>query len=226
MRPRRSRPLPAADRALVTFEPHVRAFWLEPTKRIQRFLRRYHSLEEGEERCPGPGGYHNASTPLPDGRASFTKDGYLRSFRAPARRDPRWPTKCEACDYRFTKDDPWQPFVHLLYADPDGNLTSLADAGPGAMWDAWWLPEAWKGSDGMSLTVKLPNGHEWTVDGVASNCTRKDEQPRAHRCWVRHGDPRTEPVTVDKNGVTCEAGGGSILSDDYHGFLTAGVFNP
>jgi hypothetical protein len=43
---------------------------------------------------------------------------------------------------------------------------------------------------------------------------------RLHRCWVRHGD--APELTVDKNGKTCGAGGGSIVSGSYHGFLRNG----
>ena len=42
-----------------------------------------------------------------------------------------------------------------------------------------------------------------------------------HRCWVRHGG-FGQIVTVDKNGKTCEAGGGSIATPKFHGFLTNG----
>jgi len=68
------------------------------------------------------------------------------------------------------------------------------------------------------LHVVLPNDHWWDIDGRASNCTLKDD--KAHRCWVRHGEPPT--ITVDKNGLTCSAGAGSIQADDYHGFLQNG----
>jgi hypothetical protein len=46
-----------------------------------------------------------------------------------------------------------------------------------------------------------------------------------HRCWVRHGDPRTGFVHVDKNGLTCGAGKGregSLRRDDFWGYLHNG----
>lgn len=43
-----------------------------------------------------------------------------------------------------------------------------------------------------------------------------------HRCWIRHGEPPL--ITVDKNGLTCAAGAGSIQCRDYHGFLRDGSF--
>jgi hypothetical protein len=79
----------------------------------------------------------------------------------------------------------------------------------------------WDNCDGTHLHVRLPNGEFWNVDGRASNCTMPDD--RLHRCWVRHGEPPL--VTVDKNGLTCAAGAGSIQAGDYHGFLVEGVLS-
>jgi hypothetical protein len=89
----------------------------------------------------------------------------------------------------------------------------------------------------------------WLIDGQASNCTmpckncdrpysdhwarsqgeRQFECPRYegvdqgdHRCWVRHGDPRTGKITVDKSGNTCGAGAGSIMIGGWHGHLVHG----
>lgn len=104
------------------------------------------------------------------------------------------------------------------------------------MWDAEWMRGLdWAtGPDGIALMVRLPNRWEWHVDGPASNCTNPDWQPvdgqpnttrwrgRTHYCWVRHGDPRTGNVHVDKNGKTCSAGAGSIAAPGYHGFLNHG----
>lgn len=100
-----------------------------------------------------------------------------------------------------------------------GEETTLYDAPPGAMWFAdWLLPFEKPGSDGHVLVVRLPNGREWVVDGRCSNCTMPKDN--VHKCWVRHGTPPL--VTVDKNGHTCAAGAGSILSGDWHGFLQNG----
>jgi hypothetical protein len=75
----------------------------------------------------------------------------------------------------------------------------------------------WHNCDGRHLVCILPNGHPWDVDGRANNCTMPNE--RLHRCWVRHGSPENLTVHVSKNGPSCAAGAGSILSGDYHGFL-------
>lgn len=111
----------------------------------------------------------------------------------------------------------WRPRYRRV--DTGEIFEHLASVPPGAMWDADWLHDfIAPGADGRVLVVKLPNGNDWTIDSRASNCTMKDDN--AHRCWVRHGEP--PHITVDKNGLTCAAGGGSIQSGDYHGFLRDG----
>ncbi len=105
--------------------------------------------------------------------------------------------------------------------------TSDGDPHPG---DMYWMPDHrnaqgvvechyWDNCEGEHLHVVLPNGHHWDVDSRASNCTRKED--RAHRCWIRSGEPPR--VTAGKSGNTCSAGAGSILSGNYHGFLRDGM---
>jgi len=123
----------------------------------------------------------------------------------------------------------------------DGERFTLRDAPPGAMWDATWMQADQRtGPDGITLVVRLPNGSDWMVDGECSNCTRTQWGPkevdgkmcdkvwlgRTHYCWVRHGDPRTGTIHVDKNGDTCSAGAGSIWIGNYHGFLHNGYLVP
>jgi len=137
--------------------------------------------------------------------------------------DPRYPTHCEACKQPFAPTDPYQVREEALYARSDGGEpTTLKEAPIGAMWDAEWLHglvgSFHVGDDDYCLTVRLPNGRDWTIDSRAANCTMPDDN--AHRCWVRHG--AVPAITVDKNGHTCGAGGGSILAGDYHGFLRGG----
>lgn len=152
--------------------------------------------------------------------------------------DARWPTHCP-CGYAFVVDDNFYLDRNNLYRRSDtGELTTLCAAPPGAMWDAIWYRShgaggPWTGPDGLSLVVRLPNGSDWCPDQQASNCTRDQYGPkeidgrlwdkawlgRTHYCWVRHGDPRAGTIHVDKNGDTCAAGAGSIVSGNYHGFL-------
>lgn len=75
--------------------------------------------------------------------------------------------------------------------------------------------------DGPHLLVQTPGG-QWNIDSRASNC--KSPFDYEHRCWIRHGEPPA--ITVDKDGVTCEAGAGSIKVGDFHGFLRGGALVP
>jgi hypothetical protein len=131
-------------------------------------------------------------------------------------------------------------------------IFTLRKAPPGAMWFATWMEDRekdgdrpngfWTGPDGRSLMVRLPDGRDWHVDSRANNCDspcvncqqpyhthnkpespcKKYEDARPHKCWVRHGDVAAGTVHVDKNGVTCGAGGGSIMTPNFHGFLHNG----
>lgn len=199
----------------------LKCFFLDQTNQIQRSLRRYVSSGDGKP-CPGPMSYHNASNPL-----DTIEEDIGPAERAPRRinqgdewpwDDPRWPTHC-VCGYQFTPDDQHQLFQERLYRRRDtGELVTLRDAAPGAMWYADWMPYEHRGPDGHCLAVKCPNGATWLIDSRASNCTLPDDN--AHRCWVRHGE--VPNITVDKNGLTCNAGAGSIQAGNWHGFLRNG----
>lgn len=215
----------------------VTCFWLEPTDLTQAGLRRYSPSSGKTERpCPREGGkwsYHGALVILgqvpivwsgvrPEGHSHWFRESDDRygvaDFAYPSRDDPRWPTRCE-CGYEFAPDDAWQEWEDRLYRRADtGEMVTLRDAPDGAMWDAAWYER--KGPDGHCLAVKCPGGSEWIIDSRASNCTMPDDSE--HRCWIRHGEPPA--VTVDKDGKTCAAGGGSIQAGNYHGFLRGGVF--
>jgi len=196
----------------------IPVFFLEPTERERASLRRYRSSANGS--CGSSGiGYCNAQfdtgeRPISASRSFGSKDEALLF-------DHRWPTHC-ACGYKFADDDAWQDFSREIYRRADnGEEMTLHDAPVGACWNASWFAEHGRhvGPDGRSLVVKTPGG-EWMIDSRASNCTMPDDN--AHRCWVRHGRPEDGTLHVDKNGLTCAAGGGSILAGNYHGFLHHG----
>lgn len=204
----------------------VQTFWLEPTDRLAIGLRRY-SLTEG---CPaGRPGYHNAVVYQGEDVGVRDEHGGIRLKEHPEvdHTYSGWPTHC-ACGYEFTEDDEWQVWTESIWVRTDtgedrGLRTrdmegGLIAAEPGAMWNASWMPS--RRTDGLYLMVRCPDGHDWAVDSQCSNCTRPGED---HECWVRHGDPRACHVTVDKNGNTCSAGAGSILTPTWHGFLRDGV---
>lgn len=208
----------------------VKCFFVEPTERAKRFLRRFVLSGGDRAKCPGKFGSHNASTYIDEIQSKF--DAVEECWeRTPdpqiPRDDPRWPVKCEACDYRFTAADEWQHFHEQIYVDKEtGREHTLRDDAPGMMWDAFWMGPWWRGPDGRCLVVVCPNGRHWMIDSQASNCTQKDDTgPDAHRCWTRTGTPPL--LQVGKQfGKTCGAGGGSIQAGDYHGFLGNGGAAP
>lgn len=194
---------------------------LNPTNRIRRELRRYGgSVGDWTQKvCPKWGYYHNASTFLDVVEDTDKTNDWPRN-------DPRWPTTCDCGEYNFTEKDNWQLFTEHLYRRDTGEEYTLRKAPPGAMWYADWLTEGrpasgnlYRGPDGRCLVVVCPDGHQWMVDSRCSNCTLPDDN--IHKCWVRHGTPPN--ITVDKNGVTCAAGAGSIQTPTWHGFLRNGV---
>lgn len=198
----------------------IQTFWLEPTDQVAVGLRRYstgkgYTCDEGHHQALV---YTGVEVRGDDNRPMLDHQ------------DPWWPKTCaQSCGYEFTEDDQWQMWQLRLYRrtdtgelrvlHPNASAPEAPSAEPGACWDASWLPFS-KGPDGMSLMVRCPDGHDWLVDGRASNCGLPNDNE--HRCWVRHGDPRECRVTVDKNGLTCNAGAGSIATPNWHGFLRNG----
>jgi hypothetical protein len=193
----------------------IQCFVLEPTDKVRLELRRYNGSEAAG--CPDPvWKYHNANVlfTAPDGsdswplRMSGEHDGCTASYEneAPPHDDPRWPTKCDKCDYLFAEKDYWQVFQNRLYRRADtGELYTPRNAPPGAMYDAasWYPPSFGRGPDGRALIVCLPPGggdDYWFVDGPSSNGNG----------WTRTGE--WPNVTANP----------SILTRNYHGFLRAG----
>jgi len=195
--------------------------------RLRRYVR-YNAA--GDQKCPGfgPGkfSFHNAETAEICSTADEPTKKYFCS-RPPQIEltDPRWPTKCDQCDYLFADDDERQIFGEPIFrradSPEDNPVSMLLSAAPaGALWRAAWLEEgSWRvGFDGQSWVCRLPDGSDWQIDSEASNCTRKGD--RTHRCWVRHGI--APDFNIDKDGPTCDVGCGSIKSPGYHGFLRNG----
>lgn len=130
----------------------------------------------------------------------------------------------------------WSPdreIIEWTRQDTGERAEHLSTFPAGAMWYAYWMPPnwCWDNETEPHLIVRCPNPvnndpndlfvntHDWDVDSRCSNCG--SPQDRLHRCWIRHGAPPN--VHVDKAGVTCKAGAGSIALPRWHGFLTNGV---
>lgn len=157
-----------------------------------------------------------------DGREHFSR---LPSASFEEQEPVDWPP-CERCGESGPKaTEPDSHATHAVYDTPSGDLE------PGCLYFAPWLHDRegaktyclyWDNCTESHLMAVLPNGHHWDIDSRASNCGSPDD--KLHRCWVKHGTPPN--VTVDKNGLTCAAGAGSIQGGDYHGFLDKGAFVP
>lgn len=205
----------------------IKCYFLQPTNRAKRFFRRFRSRSQEDLAQTCPHGYHDATVFLDEAPVIEDDKGCWRAESDPGAfpGDPRWPSAC-ACGYRFGNEDEFQIFVdriywHTMVERPDlPEFMTLREATPGAIWDATWLHNhsGWCGPDGKSLICICPGGHQWHIDGRASNCTKPDDN--VHKCWVRHGEP--PHLTVDKSGNTCDAGGGSIQARNWHGYLRSG----
>lgn len=193
---------------------------------VEVSLRRYSS-----EACSEPFGYHNASVVIDVVSQQLTDGGYVEPGPSLDRSDPRWPSVCP-CGYTFVSADEWQTNYEPMYKRQDTGevLGTIRTLPPGAIWDGWWMRGRrepfieereqettvevqetsgvrtvnWCGPDGLCLIVRLPNGHEWHIDGAASNGGG----------WTRTGVPPKLTVTP------------SVLARDYHGFLTNGELVP
>jgi hypothetical protein len=140
----------------------------------------------------------------------------------------QWPEKC-ACGFVFAEEHRSGYGAGHYWQDGRGHeYRHPSEFGPGAMFDATWfhgMPWAC-GADGLALIVVCPDGRSWHIDGGANNCTdREGQRLGKHKCWTRTGTPPL--ITVGKQfGPTCGAGGGSIDTGSYHGFLQDGQFTP
>jgi hypothetical protein len=216
-------------------------FWIEPAGTCALGLRRYTPLagQQGEHAWTCAAGWHTAfawrGLTAPVRLTAPDEHGYRHQAAAAhvGHADPLWPSQCAAgCGYAFGDGDVWQEWEESLYRRADtGQVVFLhsgwpptpdppgaATAGPGAMWDGWWLPQSWKGSDGIGLTVRCPrpdsspgSGNDWIVDAPSTGTGGR---------WARTGDPRQpESLTVSPSIAI----GVSGTPGFYHGFLQAGV---
>lgn len=164
------------------------------------------------------GGYHNALQFIED---TDLKVEDLRHLKEEDYPNDLWPTHCQDCG--ATVPTPPEEFHRHVFKRTIYN-TESGQPEPGDLYFDKHLPEKmyWDNHQGPMLIAILPDGTQWNIDSRASNCGSPHD--RLHRCWVRHGQP--PDITVDKIGVTCNAGAGSIMSHTgkYHGFLRNGQF--
>jgi hypothetical protein len=183
----------------------IRCFVLIPTPRGRRALRRYVSVDS--DKCPVTGWYHDAETVLDD--FDFPIENNLDGDMTQpwSKDDPNWPVACK-CGRKFNASDEYQHAMLRLYKRSDnGVLLRLQEAPVGAMWNADWLPQNYRGPDGWCLVVNTPGG-QWAVDGP----------PEGQRtgCWQRTGTP--PDVTATPSILIRNPDG----TERYHGWLRNG----
>lgn len=203
----------------------IKCFFYEPSTEVKRTFRRY---ETGN--CPGKNSsFHNAQLlrdiiTVPVAAKDEETDPRLICRPPSAELREKFPVKCDHCDFYFTESSEYQLNSDRLYTSAETKLFfTLRELPPGAMYFADWMlinrtSNLFRGPDNHCLAVILPDEHPWLVDSRASNCTLPEDNE--HKCWVRHGEPPL--ITVDKNGLTCAAGAGSIQTSKWHGFLRNG----
>lgn len=185
--------------------------------------RREGILWKASTACAEGSSWHRAEWEI--ARVTGEADAGLPSADSSTIRARRPEALCERCSAALADAVEVSPFSSTgpVYDTPSSKPE------PGSMFWATWYTCAeggtcfyrWANCKGDHLIVVLPNGHQWDINSRASNCTMREDG--LHRCWVRHGDPeKGEPVHVDKSGVTCAAGAGSIGVPGYHGFLHNG----
>lgn len=190
--------------------PSVQCFWVEPTGKAIRGLRRY---RRGEEACPqNRMGYHTTRIDLAEDLDVIWAEGddgarHVAAIdNAEYAGDPRWPTHC-ICGYRYVEDDHWQAQQEPVYESADGRRAWTSPAygrepTPGAMFDTLWRPELRK-EDGLAISVVCPDGAVWCID----------EEATGGGFWTREGTPPMLTVSP------------SIQTGSYHGHLVGGVLS-
>lgn len=209
----------------------IKVFLIEPIAQQRVWLRRYTFSNENE--CPGKKWGHDASQLIGDFDSPVAPlDGDETSvFDKPPITDLRWPVKCDTCPYQFAPANEWQVFHERLCKAADGRIFTRRDNEIGIMfWSPWFHSHGhelhcmyWDNCKDPRghLICKLPGPHDWDIMSRAANCTMPED--KLHRCWILHGDPsKGETVHVDKDGLTCQAGAGSIALPNWHGFLHGG----
>ena len=201
---------------------NIKCFNVIPNHRQFVYLRRFTYSDENNK-CINNGNFgHDAMIKIEDRDIVYTKKGYIDSINYKEfGRLNEYPKLCN-CGYEFKENDIWQIHTQQQYIREDklnDEIYSIRNLPIGAIYEAYWLNNVigYFGLDGKSLHV-ITAGGEWNIDSQASNCTKPNDN--IHKCWCRHGI--SPNLTVNKIGNTCNAGGGSIIIGNYHGFLING----
>ncbi len=182
----------------------VECFMVERVSFAREYWRVWSDIKGTTKACTHGGESHyarvvaNESVPY---ESSWLGEG--RPSTPEEQAGPRYPKGCDACGKAFGPGDWHYRDLEPLYRMPDGTLVTFREAPAGAM-RLWTPPDRkwdWVGPDGMELSVKLPDGVEWSPDRPAG---------RSGTPWQRTGV--APKFTANP----------SIVTDKYHGWLRDG----
>src|SRR4051812_43313995 len=125
----------------------VRCFMIVTTGRARRYMHRWSDVI-----CPATGQGHSARAIADEGPEDELPpdDDWFES-------EEGWPAQCDTCAYEFPPGDETKRAVstdHFYRRVDTGEELLLRDAPPGAMWDATWLPDNYRGPDGRALMLR------------------------------------------------------------------------
>ena len=188
----------------------IQCVLISAVAKAKESYRRYATMDD--VRCLNGGTYHNVSTAIGVIPWPFEHGGEGKIPSEELKKDLRWPQAC-SCGYRFLEEDTWQHNFEQLYEREDTKeLLVLRDAPLGAMWDAPWMGERFRGSDGLHLIVRTPGG-DWTIDGASSGGGK----------WTRSGSVPNITARPSILMGEVKSTDGRVISPGYHGWLTDGV---
>lgn len=170
--------------------------------------------------CANGRDFHHASIEI--ARLPIEMREIPEEYDLPEKDDPIWQMACKSCSRPLPRDKFNRSLgSRLLYntasGQPEPGDIYVIDYGCAERQKCFY---GWTNCDGRHHIAILPNGSHWDIDSRASNCTKRNDT--THRCWVKHGVPPN--LHVDKQGLTCQAGAGSIVAGGWHGFLHHGQF--
>ncbi len=162
----------------------------------------------------------------------------------PTMPDGKTPSDYSSGRHRDDRNAPsYQVFHKTLYATPDRSWIGMPTIGDAYYADWYGCAErggncvaGWTNCHGPHLIIHTPypggphragrpdEGYWWDTNNRASNCDMPDDTQ--HRCWVVHGHPADGDLHIDKAGLTCNAGAGSLDNGRWHGHCHRGELTP
>ena len=117
----------------------VKCVWYDRAPKIKRELRRYAHNRDCPVRLPGRCACCDVFVPFD---IIEWHEPIIAVQEGPPRDDPRWPTECDRCGYKFLETDAWQVFTDAIYRNSEtGQEFFMRELPVGAMYNSHWLPD-------------------------------------------------------------------------------------